>query len=260
MLGSPSGMIRVNALFAPAEVAALQGRDLSQTACVVFDVLRATSTLLTALGQGATAIIPVSDITEALFWRALHPEFLLGGEREGRRIDAVASGGTEFDFGNSPREYTARQVAGRTIVCTTTNGTRAVRGCLHAAAVFPAAFLNLAATARKLRATGLPELLLIGAGTADEAAYEDILGLGALVEILWPDFKSAVCADSVLLARAVYAAARRDLLSAVAANSRNGRRLLRLPDLAEDVSFCLAENTLDFAARLDSDGMIRRIQ
>ncbi len=252
-------MKRIHALLAPAEAFALHNSDLSRTACVVFDVLRATTTLLTALDQGAAAIVPVLDIPEALDQKRLHPDYLLGGEREGRRIDASLTGGIEFDFGNSPREYEAAQVAGRTIVSTTTNGTRALRACHHAAAVLPAAFLNLKATAAALGTLDLPELLLVGAGTGQEAAYEDILGIGALVETLWPIIKAAECSDTVHLARAIYRAKQANLLTAVSRYSRNGRRLLALPDLAPDVPYCLTENTLNFAARLDADGAVRRI-
>ena len=99
-------MTRINALFSPAEIAALRTRDLSQTVCVVFDVLRATSTLMTALGNGAEAVVPVMDIPEALAWKKRCPDVLLAGEREGMRITAALSGGVEFDLGNSPREFT----------------------------------------------------------------------------------------------------------------------------------------------------------
>lgn len=259
MSGSKLNMIRVNALFTPAEVAALHNRNLSGTTCVVFDVLRATTTLLAALEHGATAIIPVIDIPEALEWKRRQPDILLGGERDGRRIGAALTGGVEFDFGNSPREYPASRVAGKTIVCTTTNGTRALRGCQHAGAVLPAAFSNLDATAAAIHALALPELLLIGAGTEDEAAFEDILGIGALLDALWPKLGTVRCSDAAHLARNAYLAAQNDLLAAVALHSRNGRRLLQLTDLSADVPVCLARNTLGFAARLGPDGLIHRL-
>ena len=252
-------MTRVNALFAPAEVAALRDQDLAQTVCVVFDVLRATTTLLTALAHGAEAVIPVLDIPEALAWKLRRPDVLLAGEREGLRIGVALTGGIEFDLGNSPREYLPETVAGRTIVSTTTNGTNALRGCAHAAAVLPGAILNCRATAAAVSALGLSELLLIGAGTVDQAAYEDVLGIGALAETLWPTLAGARISDSVRMARNLYLAARGNLLAATAEHSRNGRRLLRLPELAPDVAYCLAENTLAFAARLGRDGAVRRV-
>src|SRR5258707_11084275 len=91
----------------PAEIAQLPARDLSRTTCIVFDVLRATSSMVTALANGAAAIVPVADIAEALAVKEKQPDVLLGGERNGLRITAVLTGGTDFDLRNSPREYTA---------------------------------------------------------------------------------------------------------------------------------------------------------
>jgi hypothetical protein len=113
-------------LFAPAEYASLNQHDLRQTVCVVFDVLRATSTMVAALDNGAAAIVPVADIAEALDLRRREPDVLLAGERNGLRIQGDLTGGIEFDLGNSPREFTRARVEGRTIVMTTTNGTRAL--------------------------------------------------------------------------------------------------------------------------------------
>src|SRR5216110_511568 len=99
-------MTFLEVLFAPAEFTALGQRDLNETVCVVFDVLRATSSMATALGNGAEAIIPVADITEALAIRQRQPNVLLAGERNGVRIEANLTGSFPFDLGNSPREFT----------------------------------------------------------------------------------------------------------------------------------------------------------
>src|ERR1035438_6292050 len=158
-------------LFAPAEFALLGQRDLSQTVCVVFDVLRATSTMVTALGNGATAIAPVAEIPEALAIRQRLPETLLAGERDGVRIEGHLTGGIGFDLGNSPREFTAARVRGRTIAITTTNGTRALRACAPAAAGLLGSFLNLRATAEFIERQHPPHLLIVCSGTLDQAAY-----------------------------------------------------------------------------------------
>src|SRR5882757_1875771 len=121
--------MKIETILTPAELPALAHRDLSGTACVVFDILRATSTFVTALHHGAEGIIPVSEISEALTIRQKQPDVLLGGEREGIKIRAA---GIDFDFGNSPREYTKGKVGGKIIVSTTTNGTRAFRACVGA--------------------------------------------------------------------------------------------------------------------------------
>src|ERR1700759_945366 len=100
----------IEVLFAPAEFAALASRDLSQNVCVVFDIFRATSTIVTALANGAEAVIPVREIPDALAIRRDRPEVLLAGERDGLRIGAKLTGGIEFDLGNSPREFTTAKV------------------------------------------------------------------------------------------------------------------------------------------------------
>src|SRR2546429_8000164 len=93
-------------LFSPAELALLGQRDLSRTICVVFDVLRATSSIVTALSNGATAILPVTEISDALKIRRREPDVLLAGERDGLRIQRNLTGSLDFDLGNSPREFT----------------------------------------------------------------------------------------------------------------------------------------------------------
>ena len=102
--------MKIDAILSPAELPALAKRDLRDATCVVFDVLRATSTFVTALYNGAKAIIPVSEIAEALALRQKQPDVLLGGERDGVRIRAAQTGGIDFDLGNSPREYTPEMV------------------------------------------------------------------------------------------------------------------------------------------------------
>ena len=139
--------MKIDVILTPAELPVLKKTDLSKTACIVFDVLRATSTFVTALNNGAKAVIPVSSISEAVALRKKQPDILLCGEREGLKIKATASA-PEFDLGNSPREYTPEKVQDKTIVSTTTNGTTALEACTKGGIVLAASFLNLSATAR----------------------------------------------------------------------------------------------------------------
>src|ERR1035438_3543930 len=127
--------MKIETILTPAELPALARRDLRGTACVVFDVLRATSAFVTALRNGANAVIPAAEISEALAIPKNQPDVLLAGERDGVKIRAAQTGGTDFDLGNSPREFTPEIVHGRTIVSTTTNGTRALRACAGAQTV-----------------------------------------------------------------------------------------------------------------------------
>src|SRR5580698_6488873 len=170
--------MKIETILIPTELPALAHRDLTNTACVVFDILRATSAFVTALQNGAREIIPVSEIPEAVARRQQHPDVLLAGERDGVKIRASQSGGIDFDFGNSPREFRPEKVRGKTIVSTTTNGTRALRACANAKIVLASSFLNLAATAKYLNQSAPEEILLVCAGTGEGVALEDVLAAG----------------------------------------------------------------------------------
>jgi len=241
-------------LFTPAEFSALDGRDLSQVVCVVFDVLRATSSMLTALANGASRIFPVREISDALELQRAHPGALLAGERDGVRILSAQTGGVDFDLGNSPREFTRQQVAGREIIMTTTNGTRALQACRGARRVLAGGFLNIGALANFVQEENAARLLVICAGTFEEAAYEDTLAAGALCGLVWKQFERGQIADSAQIARQIYLDADGDLEKAMQ-HSRNARRLLSNPALCQDVAFCLRCDCLDLSAEL-RDGAV----
>ena len=245
-------------LFAPAEYALLPQRDLRGTICVVFDILRATTSMMSALANGADEIFPVGEIEEALAIRRRRPEVLLAGERNGLRIQPAQSGGIDFDLGNSPREFVAERVRGKTLVMTTTNGTRALRACAAAEAAFIGTFLGLRALAGWIETKAPPQLLLVCAGTVDQASYEDTLAAGALCELIWPVYSSGAIADSAHMARAIYHSAQGDLLEAMQ-SARNGRRLLGHPELRDDVTASLRRDTIHFVAGLGRDGAVRRL-
>jgi 2-phosphosulfolactate phosphatase len=244
---------QLEVLFTPAEFERLPERDLRDTTCVVFDILRATTSMITALGNGAAAILPVTDIPEALQTAKQIPDALLAGERQGLRIIAEQTGSRDFDLGNSPREFTRERVAGRTLVMTTTNGTRALRSCAHAREVFVGSFLNLGATADRLRAHPPSQLLVLCSGTFEQAAYEDILAAGALCDALWESL-GGTAADSALGVRELYRLERGDLPAALG-KARNGRRLLSRPELRDDVAWCAQRDTHPFVTTL-RDGRV----
>ncbi len=250
---------QLEVLFTPADFATLRDRDLSGTTCVVFDVLRATTSMITALANGAEAIIPVAEIPEALAVWQQRPEVILAGERQGLRITAELTSGTEFDLGNSPREFTAEKVHGKTVAITTTNGTRALRACVGAETVLVGCLLNLQTTANWLKTRRVRHLIVVGSGTFEQAALEDTLAAGGLVDKLWPRFAGGDVSDAALMARQLYTTVEDDLPQAIH-QSRNGRRLLANADLRDDVAFCLQRDTVSLVAALDRDGAIRRLQ
>jgi 2-phosphosulfolactate phosphatase len=250
--------MKIDALLSPLDLPALARRDLSGTTCVVFDILRATSTFVTALHHGAAAIVPVSEIAEAVALRKKNPNWLLAGERAGARIIAAQSGGTDFDFGNSPREFTPERVRGKTIVSTTTNGTRALQVCANAKTVLAASFLNLDATAEFLR--GENELLLVCAGTGEHPAEEDIIAAGALVEILTAGKNThAEKSATAQVARAEFVRATLAGLGKNLGHTTNGRRLLAIPELRADVAFCAQRDIFPLVATLTPDGALSKV-
>ena len=247
--------MRLQTTFTPADFEALAQTDLSETTCVVFDILRATSSMVTALANGAERIRPVATIEEALAAKAEYPEALLCGERHGRRITAEQTGGSDFVLGNSPREYTADQVAGKTLITTTTNGTRALRACLKARETLVGSFQNLQATIDPLQHTRPGRLVLVCGGTFEEAAFEDTLAAGAIADAVWVQFEAVAIEDSAQIARAVWQA-HGDTLADSIQHALNARRLLAVPELAADVDCCLQRDIFDRIVRLDGDGWV----
>jgi 2-phosphosulfolactate phosphatase len=241
-------------LFTPAEFAGLPSSDLTDTTCVVFDIFRATSTIVTALAHGAASVIPVAEINEAVALRKEHPDYLMAGERDGRRITAAQSGGTDFDLGNSPLEFTSEKVHGRQIVISTTNGSRALRACAKAARLFAGSFLNLSATAEAVKSTLPNKVLLVCSGTGEKAAYEDILAAGAMADLLCNGIPADEIGDSARVARRIYRQHAANLMAATE-ESRNGRRLLSIPELKSDVPYCLEKDVFQIVATM-RDGRI----
>jgi 2-phosphosulfolactate phosphatase len=256
--------MKIEVILTPAELPALARRDLLDAVCVVFDVLRATSTFVTALQNGAKAVVPVSEISEALAWRQKEPAVLLGGERDGVKIRGGLTGGVDFDLGNSPREYTPEKVRGKTIVSTTTNGTRALRACAGAQTVLAASFLNLTATVSFIKKLQPVRVVPVCAGTHENTALEDVLAAGALCEMLEGLLSPALSSlgrgegvfevsDSAEMAMATYVQAKTNLAAAVG-RSENARRLLGIPELRDDVSFCLQRDIFPLVVKRAADG------
>jgi 2-phosphosulfolactate phosphatase len=151
--------------------------ELAGTTAVVIDVLRATTTILYALQAGASEVIPCLEIGDALKIAASLPrsQVVLGGERGGLPIDG-------FDLGNSPREYDPPAVAGKTVVMTTTNGTRAMDQCRIAESVLIGGFVNAAALADRLAAR--ERIALVCAGSDGDVTRDDVLFAGLMVDRL----------------------------------------------------------------------------
>jgi len=232
----------IDAVLTPAEIDLLPEADLAATVCVVFDVLRATSSILTGLAHGAEEIWPVVSIEEAFAARVQWPDAVLGGERFGDRIDG-------FDLGNSPLEYS--QGGLRRIVTTTTNGTVALRACAAAREVWVGALLNMQALVDRLRETAPQRVTLVCAGTFRELALEDVLAAGMLSAA----FPEAVLTDAAQVARAIYLQHRADVGAAFGL-AKNGR-VLSAKGRGDDVAWCGQISRFPVVGVL-RDGVIRK--
>ena len=164
----------IDVFFSPAVVdeASVEGRP-----AIVIDVIRATSTLVEALANGARAIIPTVSTEEAgrLASSLGRDDTLLCGERRGLKVEG-------FDLGNSPGEFTAEVVEGKQLVMTTTNGTRAFAAVEGADRVLAASFMNLSAVAEAL--DGVTSLVIACAGRENRFSLDDALCAGMLIRSL----------------------------------------------------------------------------
>ncbi len=203
--------------------------DLKGKAVVAVDILRATSTMVTAFAHGATDIFPVMELEEC---RAYGQQgCLTAAERNGIKAEG-------FDLGNSPFSYMDGAVQGRSVAITTTNGTRAIRLSEGAEEVVIGAFLNLQRVADHLRELQL-DVLVVCAGWKGMFNLEDTLFAGALAANLQQDFTFE--SDATLAAVQLYQGAKEDMLTFLQQSS-HVRRLLNL-NITEDIRYCLQQNT-----------------
>lgn len=206
---------------------------------VVIDILRATSTIVTALAAGAHRVVPVGAIAAALARRG--PGVIVGGEREGR----IVAG---FDRGNSPREY-RDGVAGKSIVLCTTNGTPAICGSgAMGGRTLIASLLNLGAVRRQLAAVP-GDVLIICSGKEGGYSLEDAVAAGGVADGI-----EGAAGDGALMARALWRQHRSDLVGMLRGGN-HGRSLLAL-GLDADLEYCAQTDLLDLVPELQPDGTI----
>jgi 2-phosphosulfolactate phosphatase len=199
-----SASTRVRVLFSGTELLALRARPgvRAPRAVAVIDVLRATTTLVHAFAHGAARACAFATAAEAQAARARYgpDEALLCGERGGLRIPG-------FDLGNSPSEYAPERVAGRTLLVTTTNGTRALARTADAGRQVLAAFVNLPAAARRLAqlaadpalAALADEVWIVAAGKEEAPGEEDSRCARALADLLAGASPVAIAPDEAEL-------------------------------------------------------------
>lgn len=198
---------------------------LEDSIVVVIDIFRASSSICYGIDNGAKAIIPVSEVSECIQYKNLH--YLLAAERNGMVVEG-------FDFGNSPFSYTREQVGGKTIVLTTTNGTRALNLSQKAYKTVMGSFLNLTAICTWLRQQNR-DIILLCAGWKGNFCLEDMLFAGAVVSAL--NIKNVIPDDAALAAEDLFHTARTDIRAYIQKSSHSNR--LKKLHIEKDVEFCL---------------------
>ncbi|MBO9572951.1 MAG: 2-phosphosulfolactate phosphatase [Chitinophagaceae bacterium] len=221
--------------------------DIKDTIVVVIDVLRATSTIATALYNGAESVVPVDDIAKCISLG----ESLCGitaGERDGK----IAEG---LQYGNSPFEYPREFIEGKTLVLTTTNGTKLLhmalaRGASH---IITGSFPNYTSVCNYLVRQKQPVILACSAWK-DRVNIEDTLFAGAVISGIKDHF--SINCDSTRIAETLYDVAKDDLFEFLKVKEATHYRRLSNFGLEKDLRYCLTKDVADVLPFYENERLI----
>lgn len=218
--------------------------EIKQKTVIVIDVLRASSTIAAALAHGASEVIPVETIGQARMYKG--EEFLLAGERYGKRVSG-------FPLTNSPTEMTNTPLHGHSLVLTTTNGTRAIHKSWKADAILIGSFLNGLACAQMAHQMR-KDVTILCAGSRQQFALEDGLCAGYLVSLLQQQVPGVIINDFGLAMLASYHGYKHDLIQ-VLRTTATGKRLVQAGN-EEDIDFCAQQNLYSFVPTVRNESII----
>jgi len=216
---------------------------------VVIDVLRATSVMTTALANGAKEIIPVLTPEEAfeLQQKMGKEKVVLGGER-----NAVPIPG--FDFGNSPLSYTPEVIKDKTLIITTTNGTRAILNSLGAKKLLVGAFLNDNAIINAIKDD--EEVVFVASGSHDHFTMEDSLCAGKMAHDL--ELLVEAKLSDVAIAMAYLYEQNKDDIHAIGSKGKHYKRLKGLGEI-KDLEYCYKSGVMDVVPVYTEDGRLVKL-
>lgn len=224
-----------------------QEDELRDKTVVIIDVLRASSTIVTAFTNGAKAIIPVGDMGEAskIAQNVDSDNYLLCGEKDGEKIEG-------YDLGNSPLEYTKEIVKGKTLIFNTTNGTKAIKKSLGSSKIYIASFLNVGTIVEELK-NQKNDVVLVCAGWKGRLAFEDMLLAGNIIYLLGDGNLSNDSRDGAKVAFGLYDKYGDDISTVI----HQSNHAMRLKDIigTSDIDYCCQVDITDMLPRL-KEGMI----
>ena len=206
--------------------------DVSNSIVVIIDVFRATSTIATALYNGAKKIIPVDNVAKCIELGNATPNSITAGERDGKVIEGLANG-------NSPAEYPRSFIEGKTLVLTTTNGTKLLHMALKNGAdeVITGSFPNLSAVCNHLQLQN-KNVILGCSAWKDKFNLEDTLFAGAVINRLKDQF--TIHCDSSLMAEEMYVLHKSEM-KAFIRRTTHWHRLAAF-GLEKDLEYCVTED------------------
>jgi len=235
--------MKIEVFFSPAGVDELgmRGRNV-----VIIDVLRASTTICTALRNGAREVIPTPDIENATKISAnlSGNSRLLGGERQGKKIDG-------FDLGNSPSEYTPEKVGGKTIIFTTTNGAGAVYKCRYAAMALVGTFVNISSIVQTIRDVGGTWTILCS-GSQGAFSIEDATCAGMIISKVQAETEVETD-DAGLTAIILHKNFKRSILGMMK-KAEHGKYLASI-GFGEDLKICAAVDSVPVVPTVDGVGI-----
>jgi len=238
--------MRIDVQFVPSPV---NPNLLDNRVVVVIDVLRATSVIIHAMSEGASEIIPLAGVEEALQTAKAFPpgSVLLGGERESGNIPG-------FDLGNSPREYIAEKVKGKKLILTTTNGTKAFYLVSSGKEILAGSFFNIGAVARKCLESER-DLLIFPSGDEGRFSLEDTVCGGMLIDLIARRVAESISfSDASYSARILYQRFKHNLLEAFRL-SCHGQELIN-HGFEDDLAYC-AQIDITSLVPVFKEGVIR---
>ncbi|MFB0919148.1 MAG: 2-phosphosulfolactate phosphatase [Clostridiaceae bacterium] len=221
--------------------------DLENKTVIIIDTLRATSVIVTAMMNGAEEIFPVKEVEEAVIYKERlgnKEDILLGGERRGLKIQG-------FDLSNSPLEFTKEIVDRKTIIMTTTNGTRTMEKCSKADEIIIGSLLNGSAAGQKAVAGGR-DIIIVNSGTKGIFTTDDFITAGFIINSIIESGIHTELTDIADTARMLYIS-NEDIHSAM--EGCYHYNYLRSIGLEEDLKYCLTKDLTDIVPIL-KDGRI----
>lgn len=236
-------------LYTSLSPALLDLYEVDESIVVIIDVLRATSTIATALHNGAKAIIPVDSVTECI--------------RIGKQIDSITAGERDgkiaegLEYGNSPFEYPSEFIRGKTLVLTTTNGTRLLQMALdrNARGIITGSFPNLSAVCDYLLAEN-QNVILGCAAWKNRVNIEDTLFAGAVINRIGKHF--SINCDSSQFAVTMYNDAKADLYEFMKAKNASHYQRLSGFGLQQDIRYCLTEDVANATVVYEQGKLIKK--